>query len=229
MMKSRRWIALAGAALIAVGVAVAGRAQAQTSAQVGQTTNGTNQAAMVGGRITGTNTMQDFQFDELGSLLTSYRFGFESALAAVSGDTIQIGKSNYSNPLTAALQALATSAPYTIVGPYLWVNVKVTGITSGYPWSVRFYATRDGTNYAPLMRSTTYWRVLPGTGVAAADDTLKLTRRAPTGSQGNWYPLMADPALPMIATQIIAVFSSDSGTATTGTTATVNATFESRK
>lgn len=153
----------------------------------------------------------------------------ESASTTVSGDTLQVGEQNFANPLTATANTLSTASAFSPTGPIVWVRIKCTGITSGYPWSVRFYGSRDGTNYAPLMRSMYYWRSPAyGVGAATADDTLKITRRAPTGANGNWYPLQVD-GLDLVARQIIAVCSNDSGTATVGTTATFTVEFAQRK
>lgn len=146
-------------------------------------------------------------------------FADETALQIVGGgvlDTCQVGKANTANPLTAA-----SLTQYPITGKYVWVNIKVTGITAGYPWSVRFYGARDGATFAPLMRSITYWRG------NTAGDTLKITARAATGANGIWVPLTSDG--PLIANQLIAVCSNDSAIATVGTTATFVITVEQRK
>lgn len=151
-------------------------------------------------------------------------FGDESAVQIVGGgvlDTCQVGKANTANPLTAA-----SLTQYSVTGKYLWANVTVTGITSGYPWSVRFYGSRDGATFAPLMRSTGYW--VTGGGAPTADDTLKITRRAPTGANGVWIPLTSVSG-PIIANQIVAVCSNDSGTATVGSRATFVVTIAQRK
>lgn len=59
---------LAVMALVAIAWAML---TAATTVNQGQTTNGVNQLDIVGGRISGTNTGQDLQFDSNGNLLTS--------------------------------------------------------------------------------------------------------------------------------------------------------------
>lgn len=83
------------AMIVALG-ALAVPSWAQTSAQVGQSTYGINQAQMNGGRVEGGDVMQDLQFDSEGNLLSSNRTGNPQLWNAVIVTNLAVGAADSS-------------------------------------------------------------------------------------------------------------------------------------
>lgn len=96
---------------------------------------------------------------------------------------------NTNNPLTGLG---LTPYPMSIEHGVKWARILVTGApTNSPPWSIRFYGTRDGTAYAPLLRAPPSTPV-DGTSVwfgLSTLDTLKFRGRGPMTGNGVWFQL----------------------------------------
>lgn len=141
-------------------------------------------------------------------------------VSAVSLDGTQC---NTSNPLLATgLTPFQNAAVFGIK----WARILVTG-TAGdslvATWSVRFYGSNDGVNYAPIIRGVPQgqtYTISGGTARAVAD-TLKVQGRGPmavygggSGVQGIYVPLCSREGLPVPFKYIAAVCSGDTAAAT---------------
>ena len=208
----KRWIALVAALLTLAPMALAGEvSESITNKNVGgppQYYWGPN------------NHWERFEGDASGVPYVTERYPYafqEAGVIVVSALALGTTVANSSNPL------LGTGlTPYMVGVSQLnkWARILVTGApTNSPPWSVRFYGSRDGVNYAPLMRSS------PPTGdfigVDGGADTLKFRGRGAMTGNGVWFPLYATGGYGNGFKFITAVCSSDSTNAVANYTFTV--------